>query len=167
MVGQIEDMELSADDEIVTVAAGNKVHFFRFSAGQGSVMEPLKEFEHKFPVEAAALHPNRSCFIVGGTDLWVYTYDFESLELLDCKKGHHGPVHCLRFSPEGNSFSSGADDATLRLWSRDSGDAEEKVRRRTQPLLRVRCRSSARAGRRRGRLRQTTRLEHYQVSSRT
>ena len=44
----------------------------------------------------------------GGADMWVRLLEFDSGKELECHKGHHGPVHCLRFSPFGDTYTSGS-----------------------------------------------------------
>ena len=77
-----------------------------------------------------SLHPSGTKFIVGGSDLYVYLYSISSsanssnnnndddvaVTQMDCYKGHHGPIRCLRYSPDGTTFASGSEDGTIRLW---------------------------------------------------
>ena len=93
-------------------------------------------------VESASLEPilgNK--FIAGGEDMWIHVFDFHTGEELSlwipvlslsiffyflsfidliyfsvCNKGHHGPVHCVRFAPGGESYASGSEDGTIRIW---------------------------------------------------
>ena len=54
-----------------------------------------------------------------GSDLKVYVFDFDTGRELECHKGHHGPVRCLRDHPEGTSYATGSEDGTIRIWKTD------------------------------------------------
>lgn len=120
---EIRDMELSfnlggiAGNDILTVAAGQKVFFFDVNN---------KSLVHVYPMPVhfrdeggATLHPSGKMFVAGGSDLWVRVFDYETGEELECHKGHHGPIRCVRYSPDGTIYASGSEDGTIRLWKTD------------------------------------------------
>mmetsp|Transcript_16867 Transcript_16867/g.36668 ORF Transcript_16867/g.36668 Transcript_16867/m.36668 type:complete len:336 (+) Transcript_16867:122-1129(+) len=118
---EVRDMELSYPSNgktILTVAHGTTVSFFDLTDGptSGKLVHA-----HKMPIHfrdegGATLHPDGTKFVAGGSDLWVRVFDFETGEELECHKGHHGPIRCLRYAPDGKTYATGSEDGTIRLW---------------------------------------------------
>jgi serine-threonine kinase receptor-associated protein len=118
---EIRDMELSATLQILTVAAGTKVFFFHVTTKQllHSYGMPI----HFREEGGASLHPSGTKFVAGGSDLWIRVFDFATGQELECHKGHHGPIRCVRYAPDGKSYATGSEDGTIRLWKTDPSSA--------------------------------------------
>jgi len=113
---QIGGMEMTKDGEILTVAAGSKVIFL-----DAVRFEKIKEVNIPCPTYTASLHQDKEIFVCGGEDLKLYKFDYQTGIEIENFKGHFGPVHCVRFSPDGELYASGSEDGTLRLWQTEVG----------------------------------------------
>ncbi|KAF4522065.1 hypothetical protein B566_EDAN004047 [Ephemera danica] len=109
-------LEVSQDGTVITVTHGKVVSFWN-----ADTLEKVKEVSVPTQVNSASLHPDKSIFICGGEDLKVYKFDYNTGNEIESFKGHFGPVHCVRFSPDGELYASGSEDGTLRLWQTTVG----------------------------------------------
>jgi len=107
----VASLELSRDSKYLTSAAGKEVTFW-----DAATLVPQKMYTMNVELNSASLHPSNTKFVAGGVDFYVHVYDFATGEELEVHKGHHGPVHCVRFSPDGETFASGSEDGTVRIW---------------------------------------------------
>eukprot|EP00937_MAST-01D_sp_MAST-1D-sp2_P002702 g2702.t1 len=132
----VMDMELlPSDGSVLTVAAGKCVTFLDGTGAGGPSLGLLKQ--HTLAMKAgisggnamptgfleeggASLHPGKKRFVAGGSDLYVRVYDYDSGAELECLKGHHGPIRCVRYAPGGAAFASGSEDGTIRIWQTDA-----------------------------------------------
>lgn len=112
----IGGLEISADGQLITVAVGRKVVFLN-----AQTLEIEKEISVPCAVYSASLLQDKNIFVCGGEDLKLYKFDYTSGQEIDNFKGHFGPVHCVRFSPDGELYASGSEDGTLRLWQTEVG----------------------------------------------
>jgi len=129
---EVRDMEISRSPvNMLTVAAGDKVYFFNIvesitnSGDDNNNIQPESPlYSHKMPINfinegGASLHPSGLRFVAGGSDLWVRVFETKTGDQLECHRGHHGPVRCVRYAPDGKTYATGSEDGTVRLWRTD------------------------------------------------
>ncbi|KAI7906558.1 WD40-repeat-containing domain protein [Cokeromyces recurvatus] len=112
----IPTMTMSVDGEYISWAAGKTANFWKL----GSSFDDVKTIHTKESLTSVSIHPNHQQFVAGIEEkLWVHIYDFNTGEVVDVSKGHHGPVHTVSYSPDGKIYASGSEDGTIRLWQTD------------------------------------------------
>mmetsp|Transcript_17417 Transcript_17417/g.33027 ORF Transcript_17417/g.33027 Transcript_17417/m.33027 type:complete len:363 (-) Transcript_17417:960-2048(-) len=132
---QKEDGNHHETTTILTVAAGETVSFFQLDINKtkNQTLPLLKGTllrQHKMPMHfreegGASLHPETGDrFVAGGSDLWVRVFDFDSGKELECHRGHHGPIRCVRYAPDGKTYATGSEDGTIRIWKTDPLSSE-------------------------------------------
>lgn len=114
--GNPNSLEVSKDGSVMTVTYSNHVIFL-----DSETLSKIREFSIPSTVNSASLHPDKSIFVAGGDDLKVYKFDYTTGTEIESFKGHFGPVHCVKFSPDGELYASGSEDGTLRLWQTTIG----------------------------------------------
>ncbi|GAB6029638.1 hypothetical protein CHUAL_005375 [Chamberlinius hualienensis] len=110
------DLEVTTDGKLLVIPYGRVISFWDLKT-----YEKVKEYEIPTKVNTASMHPNNDTFICGGDDFKMYKFEYNSGIELESFKGHFGPVHCARFSPDGEIYASGSEDGTLRLWQTTVG----------------------------------------------
>jgi serine-threonine kinase receptor-associated protein len=110
----VVSLEVTADGRRLVTADGSTARVW-----DAATRAQVSEFPFAFAVESASLNPAGDRAVVGGEDMWVHFLDAASGTELASLKGHHGPVHAVRWCPDGASFASGSEDGTIRIWTMD------------------------------------------------
>ncbi|GAA5996473.1 WD40 repeat domain-containing protein [Rhodotorula paludigena] len=110
----ISSMEKSHDGEFLAITTGKDAVFLSLDSRL-----PLMTHTLPYTPSSVSLHPTtRSTFVTGSlTDEWVRVHSSSlGAAELEVGKGHHGPVHAVQYSPDGELYASGSEDGTIRLW---------------------------------------------------
>jgi len=115
----ITSMELSSPTQRLVVTSGKTVEFIPAQPHMGHNTHSLTL---RYAPSSASIHPIlQDRFVTGSmSDEWVRVHAINGEER-DVLKGHHGPVHCVEFSPDGEMYASGSEDGTIRLWQTTPG----------------------------------------------
>lgn len=106
-------LEVSGDGSSFVTAAGRAAAIWDARALAAG---PSSTFAFPFTVESASLCAAAGRIAVGGEDMWVHLLEVSTGAEVDTCKGHHGPVHAVRFAPGGATYASGSEDGTIRIW---------------------------------------------------
>ncbi|KAF8964019.1 WD40 repeat-like protein [Flammula alnicola] len=113
----ITSMELSLQTQRLVLTSGKTVNFIPALPHTGHSTHSLTL---RYAPSSASIHPIlQDRFVTGSmSDEWVRVHGINGEER-DVLKGHHGPVHCVEFSPDGEMYASGS--GTIRLWQTTPG----------------------------------------------
>jgi serine-threonine kinase receptor-associated protein len=103
----ITSMELSSQTQRLVVTSGKMVAFI--PAQPAEMGTPAHSLNLPYAPSSASIHPIwKDRFVTGSTtDEWVRIHGINGEEW-DVLKGHHGPVHCVEYSPDGEVYASGS-----------------------------------------------------------
>jgi len=114
----VYDMEISADQQTLTICYEKWVAFYNLKD-----FSLYKKFQVPTVTYSASLSSEQdgTSFVCAGEDFRLYRCDYETGSVVEMFRGHFGPVHSIRFSPDGELYASASEDGTLRLWQTHLG----------------------------------------------
>lgn len=101
-------MEHSKQTQRIVLTTGKTVAFIPALPSQAQT----HSLELSYAPLCASLHPIlQDRFVTGSTsDQWIRIHGAIEGEEREVLKGHHGPVHCIEYSPDGEVYASGSGE---------------------------------------------------------
>ncbi|KAI9311638.1 WD40-repeat-containing domain protein [Dichotomocladium elegans] len=118
--GPLAFMNFTSSHEAVYWANEKNVHVWSLAQGFNFDRALENTIEVRQNVSCLSVHPKGETFVYGSdSDPWLRICDAMSGTELDTRKGHHGPIHSVSYSPDGELYATGSEDGTVRLWQSD------------------------------------------------
>lgn len=111
--GLTKSAELSMNGEFLTVTSDDAT----VSVFSLEKMEKIRTVSVPEETQSGSFrYPGMDMLVTGGHDLTVRRHEVDGNNTVEkeSNRGHHGPVWVMRFAPDGESYSSGSDDGTIR-----------------------------------------------------
>jgi WD40 repeat protein len=90
--------------------------------------------KHQIPILSIDIQPLMERFITGAMDSTVQVWNFKGIIDKDEKElklatlsQHCGPVNCVRWNPNTQSFASGSDDKLIIIWEQKEGGLSDNL----------------------------------------
>ena len=129
IVHRATSVDFSPDSAYLLVASGvpsrtGELHVFDLASGNRSHHLPKA---HDDVVYSARFSPDGKRIASGGADRYMRTFELGNLENTRRFEGHTDYVLGVHWKSDGESLVSASADATIKLWSFETGDQERTI----------------------------------------